>query len=83
MTKQQVVLDIPESVLAAEETDAATFVREMQLLAAIKLFELRRLSSDRAAELAGISRIEFSLSLGRYKVFPFQSELEELERRIG
>lgn len=83
MTKQQVVLDIPESVLAAEETDAATFMREMQLLAAIKLFELRRLSSDRAAELAGISRIEFSLSLGRYKVFPFQLELEELERHDG
>jgi hypothetical protein len=27
-----------------------------------------------------VSRVEFLLSLGRYKVFPFEAELHELER---
>lgn len=37
-----------------------------------------RLSSGRAAELAGMPRVEFLLTLGRYKVVPFQAELDEL-----
>ena len=81
MATQQINIDIPETVLGALHTDTELFSREIRLLAAIKLFELRRLSSARAAELAGVSRIEFLLALGQYKVFPFQAELEELERR--
>jgi predicted HTH domain antitoxin len=49
------------------------------MLAAVKLFEMGRLSSGRASELAGISRVEFLLMLNRYKVFPFASELDDLE----
>ncbi|MBE9126089.1 UPF0175 family protein [Coleofasciculus sp. LEGE 07092] len=61
---------MPESVLQAENTDADTFARELCILAAVKLYELNRLSSGRAAELAGMSRIEFLMNLGRYKIFP-------------
>lgn len=35
------------------------------VLAAVKLFELGRLSSSRAAELAGMERVEFLLTLDR------------------
>src|SRR6266496_1219086 len=81
MTSRQVVIDIPEKVLLAEKTDEASFAREMRVLAAVKLYELGRLSSGRAAELAGMSRLEFLQALGRYKVFPFQVELSDLEQR--
>ena len=37
----------------------------------------------RAAELAGMPRVEFLLTLGRYKVFPFDPELHELEAGNG
>lgn len=79
MTLQQVTIEIPEKVLLAEKTDAQSFGREILVLAAVKLFEIGRLSSGRAAELAGMSRIEFLLNLNRYKVFPFAAELDELE----
>jgi len=79
MSTQQVILDIPEKVLLAEKTDAATFAREIRVLAAVKLYELGRLTSGRAAELAGIPRVEFLLTLNRYKVCPFEAELNELE----
>jgi predicted HTH domain antitoxin len=79
MSTRQVVIDIPEKVLLAEKTDEVAFANEMRLLAAIKLYELGRLSSGRAAELAGMPRVEFLLTLGRYKVFPLESELRDLE----
>jgi predicted HTH domain antitoxin len=65
--------------LQAENADADTFARELCLLAAVKLYELGRLSSGRAAELAGMSRVEFLMNLGRYKVFPLEAELLDLE----
>jgi predicted HTH domain antitoxin len=80
MSTRQIVIDVPEKILLAEKSDEATFARELRLLAAIKLYELGRLSSGRAAELAGMPRVEFLLALGRYKVFPFEAELRDLER---
>lgn len=83
MSSRQLVIDVPESVLLAEKTDETAFAREVQMLAAVKLFELGRLSSGRAAELAAMSRVEFLLSLGRYKVFPLEAELRDLEAGRG
>ncbi len=79
MTTRQIVIDVPEAVLLAEKTDEQAFAREVRMLAAVKLYELGRLSSGRAAELAGIPRVEFLLALERYNVFPFEAELNELE----
>ena len=83
MTTRQIVLNIPEKILIAEKTDEKSFARELRTLAAIKLYELGRLSSGRAAELADMPRVEFLLTLGRYKVFPFESELNDLEGQHG
>jgi len=80
---RQIVLDVPEKVLLAEKMNEAEFARELSTLAAVKLYELGRLSSGRAAELAGMSRVEFLLSLGRYRVFPLEAELRELEAAHG
>jgi predicted HTH domain antitoxin len=40
-----------------------TFAHELRLLAAVKLYELGRLSSGRAAGLADMPRVEFLLTL--------------------
>lgn len=79
MATRQIVIDVPEKVLLAEKMDETSFARELRVLAAVKLYELGRLSSGRAAELAGMPRVEFLLELGRYKVFPFEAELRDLE----
>lgn len=79
MSTRQIIIDVPEEVFAAENIDEAGFGRELCLMAAVKLYELGRLSSGRAAELAGVSRAEFLLNLGQFQVFPFQAELTDLE----
>jgi predicted HTH domain antitoxin len=83
MTTRQIVIDVPEKFLLAEKTDETSFARELRMLAAVKLYELGRLSSGRAAELAGMPRVEFLLALGRYKVFPFEAELRDLEKGLA
>lgn len=83
MASKRIVIDVPEKVLAAEKTDEGSFARELRILAAVKLYELGRLSSGRAAELAGMTRVEFLLALGRYQVFPLAGELHDLESQDG
>lgn len=80
MTTRRISVDVPQSVLLTEKTDERAFARELRMLAAVKLYELGRLSSGRAAELAGMPRVEFLLTLERYKVFPLETELSDLER---
>lgn len=82
MGAKQVMVEIPEKVLLASKMDAGAFAGEMQMLTAVKLYELGRLSSGRAAELAGIPRVEFLLKLGEYRVFPLTAELDDLELQI-
>jgi predicted HTH domain antitoxin len=79
MATRHVTIDVPEKVLLAEKTDEEAFGKELRVLAAVKLYELGRLSSGRAAELAAMSRVEFLLALSRYRVLPFEAELTELE----
>lgn len=59
----------------------------IRLMAALKMFELGKISSGKAAELAGISRIEFFEICGRYKVslfnYPEEDIGEELKRDLA
>jgi hypothetical protein len=48
MPARQIVVNIPEIILLSEKTDEVSFAYELRLLAAVKLYELGRLSSGRA-----------------------------------
>lgn len=75
-------IHVPEEALISLKTDREAFSKELPLLAAVKLFELGRLSSGRAAQLAGIPRVEFLDCLGRYGVSAFDLSAEELRRDL-
>jgi predicted HTH domain antitoxin len=64
------VLTIPYSndLLVATGLSMETIEREFRFLLAVKLFELRRLSIGKAAELAGMSKLRFMDELGTLRV---------------
>jgi len=51
-----VAFDIDPGILATVRQDPDEFVRELRLAAAVKWYELERISQGRAAEIAGVSR---------------------------
>jgi predicted HTH domain antitoxin len=56
--------------------------QHIRLMAALKMFELGKISSGKASELAGMSRGEFLEACGRYRVSVFNYPDEEAEEEI-
>ena len=79
----RIQMDIPDEVLISLKATSESLARELRIAAAVKWYELGKLSSGRAAELAGMSRVEFLLALGRYRVSPFNLTTEQLERDVN
>lgn len=71
-------IEFPESILVAAGQSREEFVREGKFLLAVKLFEVGRLSSGKAAEMCGLSRAEFLLTLGRMGIPAVDLDEEEL-----
>ncbi len=65
-------VELPREALSALRLDPDAFIQEMRVAAAVKWYELQRLSQAKAAQVAGLSRSEFLDALGRYGVTPFQ-----------
>jgi predicted HTH domain antitoxin len=74
----RVVLDLPESAASLMHGSAEEFARELRLAAAVKWYEVGRISQSKAAEIAGVSRHDFLEALAAFRVSPFQETPEEL-----
>jgi predicted HTH domain antitoxin len=81
-TVAQVTLEYPEGLELAVQTTPEELGAQIRLMAALKMFELGKLSSGKAAELAGMSRVEFLEQCGRYRVSVFNYSPEELEAEL-
>jgi predicted HTH domain antitoxin len=74
----QISLELPEGVFSATRSTPEHFVKEMRLAAAVKWYEIGKISQAKAAEIAGISRYEFLEALEEFGISPFQVTEDEL-----
>ena len=76
----KITLSIPDDTLLALKVRPDQLGAELRLAAAVKLYELGRMSSGAAAKLAGVPRTVFLMKLADYGVDSFKLSEEELQK---
>jgi len=79
---KELALNYPDDLEQAVRLTPEEFAAQVRLMAALKMFELGKLSSGKAAELADLSRAEFLEACGRYRVSVFNYPDEEVEAEL-
>jgi len=79
---EKILLEVPEEILISLKETAEEFSRDLLMLAAVKLYQMGKLSSGRAAQLAGIPRVSFLQSLANYGVPIFDLTEEGLRKDV-
>jgi len=74
------ILTIPysEDLLLSLKESPGEFEQEARMLLAVKLYELGRISTGMAPQLAGMSRVAFLFTLERFGLSPIGVEPDEL-----
>jgi predicted HTH domain antitoxin len=79
------VLTIPysEDLLLSMKRSPQEFESEAKLLLAVKLYEMDRISTGAAAQLAGMSRVTFMFELSRFGLSPIGQDPGELAEDLA
>ena len=83
MDVDEIRLKYPRGFELAVHRTKEELESDIRLMAALKMFELGKVSSGKAAELAGMSRVEFLEICGRYKVSVFNYPPEMAEHELS
>ncbi len=75
-------VEYPNSLTFSLKESKEQLEKEMKLLLSLKLYELGKISSGIAAQIAGISRKNFLLGCGNYNVSIF-SDLDDIKAEIS
>jgi predicted HTH domain antitoxin len=74
----KLVIEYPETIPDTLKLTQEQFEQDAKWAIAVKLFEMKRISSGVAAQLVGTDRVSFLLNLYRYGASMIDLEEEEL-----
>lgn len=77
-----VTIPYPEGLPQTLKLSDSEFAKEVRFLAAAKLYEIGKISSGKAAKIAGLDKVSFLEKLGRYKMPAINIQAEEIEKEI-
>ena len=75
-------IELPDTVFSALRKAPAEFVKEMRIEAATQWYAQQRISQEKGAEIAGISRAEFIDELASRRISVDQVNFEELMEEV-
>ncbi len=76
--QNQIRVEYPQNLPDVLQISKKVFEEEAKMAMAVKLFEMKRLSSGMAAKLVGSSRVDFLLELHKFNVPMIDLEEDEL-----
>ena len=79
---KQLVVEYPEELPGLLKLTKAQFATEVRFLAVAKLFEMGKLSSGKAAVMAGLGRVEFLHKLGIYGFHAINVDEEQIATEL-
>ena len=80
---QTVPISLPDTAFSALHLAPEGFAREMRIAAAIQWYAQGRISQDKAAEIAGLTRAEFIVALSAARVSLFQVTGDSLAAELA
>lgn len=83
MSTNTLLIPYPEDLLLSMKKSPEEFEDEARLLLAVKLYELGRISTGVAAELAGIGRVAFFFELARFGLSPMGQTPDEVAEDLA
>jgi predicted HTH domain antitoxin len=83
MSEKTLVIRYPDELLLSLKETPEEFERQARLLLAVKLYELGKVSTGMAAQLAGMGRVAFMFELGRFGLSPVGVDPDELAQDAG
>lgn len=78
----KVTIDLPDNLLKEISFNFADLEREIKFMLAVKLIEMGRISTGRAAEWIGVPKPLFLQEMGHYGLSAFPIDEETLEQDI-
>jgi predicted HTH domain antitoxin len=78
----KLTIEMPEEALSALREVPERFAAELRFAAAVQWYHQGRISGSKAAQVAGMTRLEFLDELARRKLDVVRVDLDRLKREI-
>lgn len=79
----QLTIPYPNDLLLSLKTTPERFESEARLLLAVKLYEMERITTGMAAQIAGMDRVAFIFELAKFGLSPIGVDPDELHSDLA